>query len=277
MIVHGIYRIFFRLSLWTCRLLLGKYHGANGEYEYSLLLRAKISGRRLNVKKNDYQVNIKKSKFYLPFYNSDLIQKTIIANKNYYEAEYLNFCFFELKGGLINKNVKGKAFLDIGTNIGNHALFFINEIGFAKGYCFEPIKKIYDILYRNIEINNCLETIKLYNCGVGEKSGIADIKEEYEGNLGGTSISLSNNGNIPIKSIDELEIKDEIKFIKIDTEGFELQVIKGALKTVSANMPFIMIEIRPDAFDEINRILAKFGYEYFKYDDMNYIYFPNDK
>ena len=35
-----------------------------------------------------------------------------------------------------------------------------------------------------------------------------------------------------------------------------------------------MIEMGLDTFDKINRILTDFGYEYFKYDAMNYIYYP---
>ena len=70
------------------------------------------------------------------------------------------------------------------------------------------------------------------------------------------------DGTIPVKAIDELFIENPIGVVKIDVEGFELNVINGMQKTIATFNPYIVVEIRHVLFEEINGILNGLGYNY---------------
>lgn len=165
---------------------------------------------------------------------------------------------------------------DIGANIGNHTLYFILECGAACGYAFEPVKDTFNILHKNIEINNLTDQTKLYNVGIGEKAGKSNIVRYDKDNIGGTALEISETGDIPIISVDSLEISMEIALIKIDTEGFEVNVIKGLLHTIKKYHPYIMIEIQKENFGTIKKLMYQLDYKYEKINDLDYIFYPNE-
>lgn len=77
-------------------------------------------------------------------------------------------------------------------------------------------------------------------------------------------------------AIDNLNIHEKVALIKIDTEGFEIGVVKGTVDLIRKNHPYIMIEIQPNNFDEVNNILMDIGYSYEIYDEYNYLFFYNE-
>lgn len=216
------------------------------------------------AKKSHYifSLNNSMSRFYLPYYNVDFIQKKIASSANYFEINNLNLVCKQWHSGIIGEIVKNKAILDIGANIGNHTLYYILECGAGSVYCFEPIKDTFEILKKNVEIN-CVENIAhLFNKGVGKVSCNAKVSIYDKENIGGTMIEPSETGNIEIISIDELKIVEDIGLVKIDVEGFEIEVLKGMMKTLYKNKPYITIEIRDRNFDEARSLLLPIGYEY---------------
>ena len=214
--------------------------------------------------------------FYLPYYKEDLIQLAIITTRNYYEIDYLNYVCKVWKNGCIGEAIKGNTILDIGSNIGNHSLFFLLECSACMAYIFEPIKDTFEIMKKNIEINNLEKNAVLYNMGVGECETTAEIKGYSKKNTGGASLEINSTGNIKMCAIDNLNIHEKVGLIKIDTEGFEIGVVKGMVNLIRENHPYIMIEIQPNNFDEINNILMDIGYTYEIYDEYNHLYFYNE-
>lgn len=237
--------------------------------------KACILGRKLRLKKNNYiyRNNALKPLFYLPFYRNDYIQQTILTEGTYYEIESLDFVFKEWENGRARKNVKGGCVLDIGANIGNHMLYFFFECEIKHAYCFEPIESTYNILKRNVEINNLENKVTLINSAVGASESLASVSFYDKTNIGATKISLENDGPIPVVSIDSLHVQDSIKLIKIDVEGFEKEVIEGCKETIAENKPYILIEIQPENFDCINMKLNDLGYQYIWLNGINYFFF----
>ena len=201
------------------------------------------------------------SKFYLPLLKleddleSDSIQYSIFMLDDYYEFDEL----VRMKSKNYVKN--DTVVLDIGSNIGNHMLYFCNECNCKKVYAFEPVLSTYDMLKKNIEINHLDEKVVAYNCGVGATESKADIVSYDLHNIGGTSLKLSNDGDIPIVSIDSLGLKEKIGFVKIDTEGFEVEVMKGMMKTVQRDKPVFWIETSGENYDSIKKMLEPLGYK----------------
>lgn len=215
------------------------------------------------LKKHHFILSDKRcsTKFFLPDYKTDFIQKYIFNTGSFFEKEYLDFVVKKWNKGLIQNTIQNKAVLDIGSNIGNHTLYFLNMCNVSKAYCFEPIENTYSILKKNIEINNLKEKTVLMNVAIGAHNSRGAISFFDKNNIGSTAIEEDASGDIKIVSIDELKIQDRIALIKIDVEGFELEVIKGSVATIKKFKPFIMIELRHQYKQEIENILQSLGYE----------------
>lgn len=146
--------------------------------------------------------------------------------------------------------------LDIGGNIGNHAVFFALFCN-AEVTTFEPQSAIYKILQKNIELN--APEIVAHNVVLGESDIMATIKEYDESNTGATQISEESCGDIKVCPLDEIGFKD-VDFIKIDVEGFEAKVLKGGRETIIRSRPILWLEIFPENKNEVSSILTELGY-----------------
>ena len=235
------------------------------------------------MKRKNYLFSVKgiNSTFYLPYIKNDLIQQRIFWNKNYFERNELEIVCRHFHNGEIGRIVKNSNVLDIGSNIGNHTLYFLNECGAKHVYCFEPVRDTFHILQENIRINHLESRTTLMNVGVGSKRCSARVSSYTKNNTGMTTLNLSKDGNIQIVSIDELKSLQKIGLIKIDVEGFEEEVVKGMLNTLRKDRPYIFIEIQNEHFDKINSLLKENGYQYIILDEQwhykNYLFFCSIK
>ena len=201
--------------------------------------------------KND-RFPIVNSIIYVPDYPSDYIQRTIVHTGNFYEIKDLKYLDKFLD--------KTSVILDVGANIGNHTIYWGKRTCVRKIYSFEPVDITYKKLLKNIEINALQNKVITYNVGVSDIISKGRIKVLDTANYGGSSISESCSGDFDIITIDSLDIKEEnISLIKVDTEGFEYKVIKGAYNTIKKYKPYIYIEIN-DNKAEIEDLLSSLGY-----------------
>ena len=142
---------------------------------------------------------------------------------------------------LSNKNLNS---LDVGAYKGVYT-YFISKYSKIV-YAFEPNPKSYKILKKIVNKN-----VKVFPYALSDKSSsdflkIPKGKKGYS-NQGGSirNVKLDKNfGKLKVetKKIDDLKLKN-IGFIKIDAEGVELQVLKGAKKLIKKYKPTLLIEI----------------------------------
>jgi len=137
-------------------------------------------------------------------------------------------------------------YIDIGSNIGNHSLYFANHCKSIKVYSIECFPDTYNILKQNINNNQSNVEIITLNCAIGDKIGETYLIEGKENNSG-TNKTTDDETKIKIKltTLDDLFDYDNIAVIKIDVEGDELKVINGALNLIKKNHPLIIIEVHP--------------------------------
>lgn len=213
--------------------------------------------------------------FYLPYFETDHIQKSIFRSQNYYDFGLLNFICNKWNNALLKKELCNASILDIGSNIGNHSIFFFFHCNIKESYNFEPVKDTFNILSKNIKLNKL--NAHLYNIGVGAKKSKASILKYDKNNIGATQIGTNENGNIAISSIDELHIDSKIKLVKIDVEGFEKDVIYGMQALINRDKPFILIELWNKNLDDVDNNLKEHGYSRFDINIEetlgNYLYF----
>ncbi len=159
--------------------------------------------------------------------------------------------------------------LDIGANVGNHAIYFSKFLNPNEVYPFEPHEESINTLIENCRINNT-SNINLNYLGycVSDKSGESyQIENHDEENLGGTSFEkLAKDGTKSVKSIciDDIFTEFNVHLIKIDVEGMELSVLKGATKTIANSKPIISIEVTKESLKSSHEFLTNLGYHIHK-------------
>lgn len=177
----------------------------------------------------------------------------------FYEQRYLSY----LKDKYINK-IKNTTIIDIGANIGNHAIFFKKFMACDKIICFEPISELYECLALNMK-NNDLE-----GDFIGYQFAVGLFPQAY---LGKKDInnwgSYREDGKIDLRGItcvtlDSMTFRENIGMIKIDVEGMEYEVLQSAVNTIKRLKPKVIVLESWDIAETINtcgKLLFQFGYK----------------
>lgn len=144
----------------------------------------------------------------------------------------------------INKN---SICVDVGANIGYYTLLMARKS--KKVYAFEPDKKSFEILKKNVEENG-LKNVVLVNIGVSNKRGKKYLVRDKD-NFGNSRINDKNGEIIFTDSLDNILINEqEISLIKIDTQGHEPEVIGGAKKIIKSSRPILFLEYTPGEYKD---------------------------
>ena len=163
--------------------------------------------------------------------------------------------------------------IDVGANIGSHTLYFAWMLNTSKVYSFEPQKGLFPILQKNCELNNILDKVVLYNCCVGEKEAYASLGNVAIYDASQTSFNMSDTPtDYKIMSLDSLKL-DKVDFIKIDVEGHEIEVLRGAKETIARCKPVIWCEAwTPEQRKTLHRFLKPYGYCVNSLNDSNHLF-----
>jgi len=138
----------------------------------------------------------------------------------------------------------GQFVCDIGANIGAHTLFFAKTVGLqGRVISFEPQRQIFQTLCANVTLN-ALNNVLTFHAGAGEAPGTTTVpllNYDVEGNFGGVSLATEHGETVQIMALDQLGLPT-VSLIKIDVEGMELAVLKGAAQTISQHKPVLYVE-----------------------------------
>lgn len=152
------------------------------------------------------------------------------------------------------------AFIDVGANIGTITVPLAKECSFA--IAFEPQRFIYHMLCGNLALNE-LGNVRAYNKFVSDKieaSHVQSVDYSNELNFGGVQVGLEYKGEV-VKSTTIDELIAFPKLIKIDVEGMESSVLRGARKTIQRTRPFLYVECTHNV-EELLRVLHSLEYEW---------------
>ena len=198
------------------------------------------------------------------------------------------------------KNLDCKILIDVGSHKGEFLRSFLDINKIHKFYCFEPQIEVFKVLKKEFKNN---KKVKLHNFALGESQG---KKKIYISNL--TSLSTMSKFDdksfwlkfknlmvgdkkrsnlvsmIKQKKIDMIFKKISLKksFLKIDVEGYELNVLKGCEKKIK-EIPYVLVESHTfsqyhNKFNLVNEflnnnnfmIVKRFYYPTFHYKDVLY-------
>lgn len=158
----------------------------------------------------------------------------------------------------------GMTVVEIGANMGTHSVDMARACAPGAFYAFEPQPRIFQILCANLALND-IGNAFAYPEGCGESEGVAVVPlVDYgkTGNFGGLSLQPDGTHGIKvrIRPLDALELPS-CGLIKIDVEGFEPQVLRGARQTVARCRPILYVENdRGAQQQEVISLVAEMGY-----------------
>lgn len=138
----------------------------------------------------------------------------------------------------------GDTVVDVGANVGTVTLFLAKTVGAAgRIFAFEPQNEIFHYLCGNVALGGHRNVVCLNAAAGAENGTIGAPAVDYgaEENFGAVSFLGQGPGETEVKTIDGLNL-DRCRLIKIDVEGMEPEVLKGAQETIGRLRPFVYTE-----------------------------------
>jgi len=173
--------------------------------------------------------------------------------------------------------------LDCGANIGVHTIEWARHMhGWGQVHAFEAQERIYYALAGNIAINNCSNARATW-AALGAKSGTLNVPiVDYNRPASYGSLELRKSANnedigqaisydksatyeVPMITLDSMSFS-QIDFIKIDVEGMEIDVLRGAAKLLKKHRPMMLIEHIKSDNKALVDMLKSFGYRTYNID-----------
>jgi FkbM family methyltransferase len=152
--------------------------------------------------------------------------------------------------------------IDIGANVGLHTVRFAQK--FKRVFSFEPVTSVHECLKKNILK---FKNVENYKVGLGQEHTHEVISiPKNNTNCGQYSIvdfqNFQNdlvNEKIIIKRLDDYNLPADL--IKIDTQGYELPILRGSIETLKKNFPVLILELENKKdLHEVELLLKPLGY-----------------
>jgi FkbM family methyltransferase len=223
---------------------------------------------------NDYIIHQLADGLKIKLYKDSVLSKLIYEDFETAEVDFLN--------EFLND---GDCFVDIGANIGLFSLYASKKIG-SKGLviAFEPAKQTHNRMLDNIQLNG-LDNIKSFQLGLSDKNEILELNISTDGHEAWNTFVPSTDNMFSLKEMVEVKSFDSflednsfdinnISLVKLDVEGFEINVLKGSVDLLkSQNAPVFMIEFTDDnaisagnCCHELYKLLLQYKYTWYTYD-----------
>jgi FkbM family methyltransferase len=229
------------------------------------------------------------------YFNRYRLQRPIIMDwyngtRTYvYIGNDISRCLFV--GGCIDPNElaflnrviePGMVFIDVGANDGLYTLFAAPRVG--KVLAIEPSSREFGRLHANIELNK-LKNVTARQIALADQPGVGMLSVggyEHEGQntLGEFTylgVELGCKEKVEIKRLDDLVTEEglpNVDVIKLDLEGAEFLVLKGAIQTLTLFRPLLLLEVSDTALRrqgstvaEVLSLLRSLSYEIYAFDE----------
>lgn len=178
-------------------------------------------------------------------------------------------------------------FVDVGAHMGTYSILLHKHCKTV--HAFESQKSTFDCLTIGICVNNAFN-IETYNVALGSKEdtmtlyhvsedgGCSSVRQEISMHMG---LPVTDTEKVNVKTLDSYNLKN-VDFLKIDVEGYELEVIKGASMTLVDNdfPPFIFEAWSNDWYKDDRETLLAFvrglGYKVYPISGTDNMYLASD-
>lgn len=132
----------------------------------------------------------------------------------------------------------GDHIVDVGAHMGNHAIYW--ALAGRRVTAFEPNPMTAALLRANVDRNNLSTSITVIEMALGDRSTSGTIRVPDPANLASAVVD-AGDGDITIGRLDDISLA-EFRLLKIDVEGHEAQVLRGAGQALRSSRPFVFAE-----------------------------------
>lgn len=158
----------------------------------------------------------------------------------------------------------GSTVLEVGANIGMHTIGLSRQVGPAGTvHAFEPQRIVFQALCANLALNSCPNVFS-HQAAVGSVGGsllVPWLDPATPANFGGLSLLGAKAGEtVPMLTVDGLEL-GACHLIKVDVEGMEAEVLRGAAGTIGRFRPLLYVENdRDEGSAELIALIQSYDY-----------------
>jgi len=202
---------------------------------------------------------------------------TFFCRKNTNDFQFANYAYERVvKKYVLDHRDEFSVFIDGGACIGEYCILLSNDN--IRCFAFEPIQGTFEVLMKNLELNNLSTQVKAFPYGLGDKNAQAEFVFNSV-NTGASHIATANSPGdcvAEIRTFDSLynemdiNVEDHILF-KLDIEGMEPEALRGAKDFIQRfhHITFVM-EDKHSGQDSIKNTLNKIAsFEYGIVDEFN--------
>jgi FkbM family methyltransferase len=169
----------------------------------------------------------------------------------------------------------GNRCVDVGANVGVHTVRLARLVGQAgEVIAFEPDPDLVQRTHRNIALNR-LGNVRIVSAAASDQAGEMQLYRPSPWDTNRARASLMHHPyltgvttTVPVVTIDDICVGEPVTLIKIDVEGHEAAVVRGAADTIDRHRPAIVFEYAPEMLDDSAQSpfgwLAERGYEIFR-------------
>lgn len=191
---------------------------------------------------------------WLPHAGTDYIQQRIARERRPYELDMLR--------DMAERLSPGDLVLDIGANVGNHALY-LAAVSRARVVAFEPQQEMVEALRESVRRNELAEgRIRIETVALGKAESSGHFTCDSPENRGARAVE-TGKGDLRIVPLSSYTFDQPVAMIKLDVEGMEPEVLEGAQALIDQDHPILYVESQEAAdFEKVHAWLERRGYFY---------------
>ena len=160
----------------------------------------------------------------------------------------------------------GDVAIDVGANIGFFSIQMAGKVG-AEGhvYSFEPLNRNAALLERSIGENRFNSRVTLTRAAVADAEGTLElVTPRITNNWGGAYLRTDSAEvppghellSVPIVTLDQCAIRRPVRLIKLDAEGAEMLVLRGATALLERDRPVVLVELNQKQLASVSKCSA---------------------
>lgn len=174
-------------------------------------------------------------------------------NGGWYEEPFLQHIRHQDRRGV---------YVDAGAHLGTHTTWFAALCPSTRVHAVEPVARFADQIERIVEANDLGERVTVHRVGLSDEPGTATnhLSAEHQIGFDPKGAPEARDETFPVTTLDEL-VKEPVAVIKVDVEGMEDRVLRGASRILSEDRPALYVEAWDrDVLRGIVRVVMPFGY-----------------
>lgn len=175
----------------------------------------------------------------------------------------------------------GDLFIDVGANVGSYTI--LGGTTGARVKAVEPIPDTFRTLQQNIDINQFVQRVEALNIGLGERAGNLFFTNHLDTVNHVVPAGTPDAQLVEVRTLDHLCAGDPPALIKMDVEGYEREVLKGAFETLlQPSLKAVIVELNDasrrygSSESDVAGQLTEAGFIRVRYDPARRLLAPGD-